>query len=131
MIAELIIQPNKKLVISSFERLDDGSGCAVLNVVSGRFTYLTNEFYFDGFSIFVDALESVHKTLSGGAELRFHHESECVRFEAKSLGHISFNGEFIEYGAIQQTLNVGFEFDQSYLLGFIEQLRAVEHAIYS
>lgn len=70
-------------------------------------------------------------SLKGSAELRFHHESDYIKFEAQSLGHIEVTGEFLEYGQIQQNIYFGFVFDQSYLPSFIESLKAVSASLYS
>jgi hypothetical protein len=125
MKAELIIESNRKIALSSFNKELDGSGCAKIELISSQFTYSNEEFYFDDFDKFIADLDSMYTDLSGTAELRFHHESSYIKFEAKSLGHIELTGEFLEYGEIHQNLSFGFTFDQSYLPSFIDSLKSV------
>ena len=131
MKVELSIRPDRKITLSSFEKQLDGSGCASLSLTSSKFKYSNEEFYFDSLLKFTEDLKKIYKSLSGATELRFHYESEYLKFEATSNGHIELTGEFLEYGEIQQTLNFGFVFDQSYLPEFIEQLEAVNREVYS
>ena len=131
MDAELVVNQTKKIVMSSFEKQLDLSGQCALDIKSGRFSYFTPEFYFEDFEKFVCDLETIYKTLEGSAELKFHYESESIKFVATSQGHIEFFGEFIEYGNIQQTLSCGFELDQTYLDSFITQLKKVVLSVYS
>lgn len=131
MKVELNIQPDRKIVLSSFQKQLDGSGCASLSLISSKFQYSNDEFYFDSLLKFTEELKEIYKSLLGSTELRFHYESEYLKFEAKSMGHIELTGEFLEYGEIQQVLNFGFVFDQSYLPEFIEQLEAVNREMYS
>ena len=131
MDVELKIQPDKKIVLSSFVNIMDGSGSCSLSIQSGRFSYSTGEFYFDCLYKFTNEVKQMYQSLSGSAELNYHYEREYLKFEAKSMGHIEFSGEFIEYGEIQQELSCGFMFDQSYLPNFIEQLERVIQTKYS
>ena len=131
MEAELVVNPIKKIVMSSFQKQLDLSGQCALDIRSGRFSYFTPDFYFEDFTKFVNDLETMYNSLEGSAELKLHFESESIRFVATSLGQIEFFGEFIEYGNIQQKLNCGFEFDQTYLGSFIAQLKKVVLGLYS
>jgi len=131
MDVELSIQPNKKIRLSSFQNNMDGTGSCSLSIQSGRFSYSTTEFCFDSLQLFTDQVKTIYQSLVGTAELSYHYEREFIKFEAKSMGHIEFSGEFIEYGEIQQELNCGFILDQSYLPDFIEQLECVLQAKYS
>ena len=125
MKAELVVKSNRKITLSSFNKELDGSGCARINVISGQFTYLNDEFYFDDFGKFIDDLDIMYAELKGSAELTLEHESNYIKFEATSLGNIELTGEFQDYGSIQQKLNFGFELDQSYLPSFIDSLRSM------
>jgi hypothetical protein len=131
MKVEISVQPNKKITLSSFEKFKDGSGGAFLEVKSGRFSYYNETFYFDDLARFTEELKQMYELLSGSTELRFHYESEYIKFEAKSLGHIEITGEFLEYDQIQQRLTFGFEIDQSYLPSLIRQLEIVVQEVYS
>ena len=123
MKAELVVKSNRKIILSSFNKELDGSGCARISVISSQFTYLNDEFYFDDFDKFIDDLDVMYAELKGSAKLRLHHESNFIKFEATSLGRIELTGEFQDYGSFQQKLNFGFEFDQSYLPSFIDSLK--------
>ncbi len=131
MEVELIVDTNRKISLSSFEKQLDGSCCAVIDIVSSKLSYSEKEFYFEDFPQFIENLEFMYSKLKGSAELRFHHESDYIKFEAQSLGHIEVMGEFLEYGEIQQNIYFGFVFDQSYLPSFIENLKAVSASLYS
>ncbi len=123
--AELVVESNRKITLSSFSKELDGSGCVKIDVISGQYTYLNNEFYFDDFDKFIEDLDIVYAELKGHAQLGLHYESSYIKIEATSLGRIQLTGEFQDYGNIPQKLYFGFEFDQSYLPRFIDSLKSM------
>ena len=131
MEVELIVDTRRKISFSSFEKQLDGSCCAAINIVSSKLSYSEKEFYFEGFPQFIENLEFMYSKLKGSAELRFHQESDYIKFEAQSLGQIEVTGEFREYGDIQQSIYFGFVFDQSHMPSLIESLKAVSANLYS
>jgi len=131
MEVELSVLPSRKIKFSCFQKQLDGSGSAYVEIKSGMFACLGVELYFDDFKKFCSDLEIMYQTLDGTAELRFHYESDHISFKATSLGHIEVSGNFCEYGEYQQTLDFGFQMDQSYLPCFLDQLKRVANEIYS
>ena len=123
--AELAVKSNRKITLSSFSKELDGSGCVKIDVVSGQYTYLNSEFYFDDFVKFIEDLDIVYADLKGYAQLGLHYESSYIKIEVTSLGHMELTGEFHDYGSIQQKLYFGFEFDQSYVPKFIDSLKSM------
>lgn len=125
MEVELNITPKTFLRLSSFERQSDGTGTAKLEISSGKFRFASDLFYFDDLAKFAFELNKLNDSLSGEAILQFRYESEYVKFEAKPLGRIVLTAEFFEFGALDQSIKVCFEFDQSYLASLIESLNVV------
>jgi len=132
MNVELKVSENEKISLSSFERFEDGSGCcSVVSVKSGKFSCSDIDIYFDDLKLFYEQLKSIYENLKGKAQLKFAYEDDHITFEATSLGHIEVTGLFKENGHFIQYMEFGFEFDQSYLPEFLQQLEVVVEQEYS
>ena len=99
---------------------------ATLQVRSRGFM-LDRTFYFDhdGITKFIDAIDSMDRTLVGVAELRTPYEDDFIRFEANRQGHVLVSGESREYGENEQFLRFGFVTDQTVLRPFIQELKRI------
>lgn len=128
------------LDVSSFEKLrlydfdvfeDRSSWCCKVDVVSGHFSCENWTLYFDGFQSFLVGLEKVYATLNGEVDLNHSYEEDFIKIRGAKLGKMGLLGEFYDRRTIDQALVFGFEFDQSYLPAFLDDLRSIARALES
>ena len=126
MEAILNVSTFEKIRLYDFERFEDRSSwrCKV-DVVSGHFSCENRTFYFDGFQSFLVGLENLYATLNGEVELNHSYEDDSIRIRCAKLGKMGLVGKFYDRGPIDQALIFGFEFDQSYLPAFLDDLTSV------
>jgi hypothetical protein len=123
MDVELKVSESEVINLSSFQKFDDGSGwCVVVNIKSGHFSCSDVNLYFNDLNCFYRELKLIYENLKGSAQLKTNYEDNNISFKATSLGHIELTGMLREGN---QSFNFHFEFDQSYLPDFLQQIEAV------
>lgn len=124
--AGLEISDSEFLRLSAVERFSDGSGyCGQIDVTAGEFACLGRRFYFDDLPGFVQQLRTMHRLLTGHAELRHRYESEFVRFEFDARGHVHVTGLLSESGPDSCSLRFSLAADQTFVPEFISGLDGI------
>ena len=67
----------------------------------------------------------MHATLKGTAELKAEYEDQVIVITCNELGRVVVSGVFIEHSMFSQTIEFGFETDQTVLSSLIKQFKVL------
>ncbi|WP_440906507.1 hypothetical protein ACMZOO_19245 (plasmid) [Catenovulum sp. SX2] len=130
-IAELKENSGCSLKLYDFEKFDDGSGYRMkVNLRSIPFSCESKELYFENLETNVSALEKAQEALDGVVLFKFRYEDDELKIEYKSLGHVVVSAKFSSFTDEYQSVSLCFSTDQSYMVGFIGQLKSISNALH-
>ena len=131
-IAEIKENDDCCLKLYDFEKFEDGSGYRMkVNLRSIPFVCESKDLYFENFESNVSALEQAHESLDGEVIFKFRYEDDELKIEYKPLGHVVVSVKLSSFNDEYQTVSLCFSTDQSYMVSFIAQLKAVLNVLHS
>lgn len=85
------------------------------------------QFFFDKFYAqeFLNKLVEMNSSFSGVAQLKAEYEDQVITVSCDQLGKVIVMGEFIEHSMLSQSLEFGFETDQTIINGLIQQFKGL------
>ena len=70
---------------------------------------------------FLKSIIKMNSTFNGTAELKAEYEDQAIVVTCNKMGRVVVSGVFVEHSMLSQTMEFGFETDQTVLPGLIKQ----------
>jgi hypothetical protein len=120
----------QSLRLDDIDKMDDGSGYVCVLVVRSRGFGCERQFFFDDRFLpeFIKGLEAMHAGRPGQITLKGTWETDEVRLEMNSKGHLVVSGSVTEHSDLAQQLHFALRTDPTGLGPLIRDLQAVHQA---
>jgi len=96
-------------------------------IVKSGWLECSRQFFFSRYYAekFLKSIIKMNSTFDGTAELKAEYEDQIIVFTCNKMGKVIVTGEFIEHSMLSQTVEFGFETDQTVLPGLIKQFESL------